>query len=69
MNPNIKVNKKLVTLAPVRRGDWLIKLSVLNGQILLVASHLIDLEKIEVNTFYNPQSVFDFIEFLVKDEL
>lgn len=64
---NVKVFDKLVTMNTVRRGNWLIKISILNGQILLIASHLLDLEKVEVKTFWNSNDVYNFIEFLLKD--
>lgn len=67
MNDRVKVNKNLITLQAVRRGDWAIKVSVMAGQILLVASHLIEIEKIEVRTFYSPNDVFNFIENLIKE--
>lgn len=66
-NYNVKVFDKLVTMTAVRRGDWLIKISILNGQILLIASHLLELEKIEVKTFWTSNEVNNFIEYLVKD--
>lgn len=62
---NIKITKKLVALQTIRRGDWLIKLSVMNGQILLVASHLIDLERVEIRAFYHPNEAFNFIDFII----
>ena len=64
---NVKVNKNLVTLQAVRRGDWVIKVSIMAGQILLIASHLVYLERVEIRTFYNPNNVFDFIENLIKE--
>jgi hypothetical protein len=67
MNDKIKVNKNLITLLAVRRGDWVIKVSVMAGQILLVASHLVYIERIEIRTFYNPIDVFNFIENLIKE--
>ncbi len=64
---NVKVFDKLVTMNTVRRGNWLIKISIFNGQILLIASHLLDLEKVEVKTFWKSQDVYNYIEFLIKD--
>lgn len=64
---NVKVFDKLVTMNTVRRGNWLIKISIFNGQILLIASHLLDLEKVEVKTFWKSHDVYNFIEFLLKD--
>jgi hypothetical protein len=60
-------NKKLITLLAVRRGDWIIKVSVMSNQILLIASHLIFLDGVVVRTFYNPVDVFNYIENLVKE--
>jgi len=69
MSDNLKVSKKLVALPAVRRGNWFIKVSVCNGQILLVASHAIDLNKIEVRAFWSPNEVYDFIDMLIEKDL
>jgi hypothetical protein len=68
MGNKLKVFGKLVSLNLVRRGNWLIKISVFNGQILLIASHVIDLEKIEVKTFWEPEDAFDFIDKLLGEK-
>ena len=68
MDKRIKVYDKLVTLVTVRRGDWFIKVSVYNGQILLVATR-IDLEEVKVKAFWKPTEVYDYIEQLVKEEI
>lgn len=67
MNKHIRVYDKLVTLVTVRRGDWFIKVSVYNGQILLIATQ-IDLNEVKVKAFRNPNAVYDYIEQLVKEE-
>ena len=66
-NTKSKAYKQLVSLNLVRRGNWLIKLSVFNGQILLIASHLIQLDKIEIKTFWQPENTFDYIEKLLGE--
>jgi hypothetical protein len=66
-NIKLKAYKQLVSLNLVRRGNWLIKISVLNGQILLIASHLIDLDRIEIKTFWQPENTFDYIEELLGE--
>jgi hypothetical protein len=66
-NIKLKAYKQLVSLNMVRRGNWLIKLSVFNGQILLIASHLIDLDRIEIKTFWLPENTFDYIEKLLGE--
>lgn len=66
---NIRVFKKLVTLPAIRRGNYLIKISVYNGQILLVASHSIDLHKVEVRSFWEPDEVYDFIDMIVEKDM
>jgi hypothetical protein len=68
MNDRVKSSgKNLITLLAVRRGDWVIKVSVMSNQILLIASHLIFLDRVVVRTFYNPIDVFNYIENLVKE--
>jgi hypothetical protein len=66
-NIKLHVYKQLVSLNLVRRGNWLIKISVFNGQILLVASHSVDLDRIEVKTFWKPENAFDYIEKLLGE--
>lgn len=66
-NIKLKAYRQLVSLNMVRRGNWLIKISVFNGQILLIASHLIDLDRMEIKTFWHPENTFDYIEKLLGE--
>jgi hypothetical protein len=66
-NIKLSVYKQLVSLNLVRRGNWLIKLSVYNGQILLIASHLLQLDRIQIKTFWQPEGAFDYIEKLLGE--
>lgn len=68
MDNHLRVSKKIVTLPAVRRGDYFIKISVYNGQILLVASHAIDLEKVHVRLFGNPNDVYNFIDMIIEKD-
>ena len=69
MDTYFNVNKKLMSLPAVRRGNYVIKVSVCNGQILLVASHATnDLEKIFVRSFWNPDDVYKFIDMIIEKD-
>lgn len=63
---NIKVDKKLVTMNTILRGNWLIKVSILNGQILFIGLNINNPDLIEIRTFWESQDVYTFIEFLLQ---
>lgn len=66
MDNYTRVSKNLVTLPAVRRGDYLIKVSVFNGQILLVATHAIELDKIHVRSFWDSAEAYKFIDMIIE---
>lgn len=57
---------KLVTLVPVKRGDWLIKASVLDDQILIFLWNENIMESRSA-IFYNEEVAFQFIERTCND--
>lgn len=68
-----KLSPNLISFVTVRRGNWVLKVSVFkNKQIMVVAQHYFDLDKIVVKTFLNQNEAADFIEYLAsidtKDE-
>lgn len=59
----------MISFVTVRRGDWILKMSVYkNKQIMVIAHHCFDLEKLVIKTFYDQNTAVDFIDNLVKDD-
>jgi hypothetical protein len=68
-----KLSPNLISFVTVRRGNWVLKVSVYkNKQIMVVGQDYFDLDKIVVKTFLNQNEAADFIEYLAcidtKDE-
>lgn len=59
---------KLVSLAPVRRGDWIVKASVLDDQILIFFQHSIIMVVTRVVMFYNEDDAYKYIERIIEDD-
>lgn len=65
-----KITKDMISFIPVRRGDWIFKISVWkNKQVMVIAQNSIDLYKIYVESFTNQDDAADFIERLASEEL
>lgn len=59
----------MISFVTVRRGDWILKMSVYkNKQIMVIAHHCFDLEKLVIKCFYDQNTAVDFIDNLVKDD-
>ena len=64
-----RLSPNLISFVTVRRGDWILKVSVFkNKQILVVAQHCFDMEKTHINFFQDQNAAADFIEQLVIEE-
>lgn len=63
-----KLSPNLISFVLVRRGDWLLKVSVYkNKTILVCAQHIIDLDLVVVRFFEDQNVAADFIEKLVEE--
>jgi hypothetical protein len=62
--------KDLVSYPFLRRGNYQLKISVLkNMSVVIVAHHVLDLDKFFVKHFSSLEQAADFIEFtIIKDE-
>jgi hypothetical protein len=62
--------KDLVSYPFLRRGNYQLKISVFkNMSVVIVANHVLDLDKFFVKHFGNLEEAADFIEFtIIKDE-
>lgn len=64
-----KVTKDMISFIPVRRGDWVFKISVWKTKtVLVVAQHDLDLYKVYVEYFHDQNDAADFIERLASED-
>lgn len=64
-----KLSPNLISFLTVRRGNWILKVSVYkNKQIMVVASHCYDMERLAIKFFLDQNGAADFIEKLVIEE-
>jgi hypothetical protein len=62
MSPN------LISFLAIRRGDWVIKVSVYrNKEVLLLAQNYFDKDRFIIEHFSNHDDAADYIECLAKD--
>jgi hypothetical protein len=65
-----QITKDMISFIPVRRGEWIFKISVWKTkQVMVIAQNSIDLYKIYVECFSNQDQAADFIERLASEEL
>lgn len=61
-----KLSPNLISFVTVRRGEWILKVSVFKSkQIMVVAQHCFDMETVLVRFFIDQNMAADFIEQLV----
>ena len=59
----------MISFVTVRRGDWILKVSVYkNKQIMVIAHHCYELENMIIRYFTNQHHAADFIEQLVIED-
>lgn len=64
-----KVSPNLVSFVTVRRGNWILKISVYKtSNVLVVGQHYYAKEQFFVRQFLNHDTAADFIDALVKEE-
>ena len=65
-----KLIKDLVSYPFIRRGNYQLKISVFkNMSVVIVANHVLDIDKFFVKHFGNLEEAADFIEFtIIKDQ-
>ena len=64
-----KLSHNMISFVTVRRGEWILKISVFrNKQIMVVAQHCYELERLIVRFFTDQNHAADFIEQLVIEE-
>jgi hypothetical protein len=64
-----KITPNLISFVTVRRGEWILKVSVYkNKHVLVVAHHCYELENVITRFFTDQNSAADFIELLVIED-
>lgn len=64
-----KLSPNMISFVTVRRGDWVLKISVFkNKQIMVVAQHCYEYERTLVRFFTDQNYAADFIEQLVIED-
>lgn len=64
-----KITTNMISFVTVRRGDWIMKISVYKTkQVMVVAQHYYEQEKVIVRYFTSQEVAADFIEQLVNEE-
>lgn len=64
-NDKLKLSPNLTSYIPVRRGDWIFKVSAYrNKQIMIIVQHVYDADKFETRFFTNEFEAVDYIDFL-----
>ena len=64
-----KLSHNMISFATVRRGEWVLKISVFrNRQIMVIAQHCYELERLLIKFFTDQNYAADFIEQLVIEE-
>jgi len=64
-----KLSQNLISFVTVRRGEWVLKVSVYKSkQIMVIAQHCYELEKMIIRCFSDSNAAADFIELLVIED-
>ncbi len=59
----------MISFVTVRRGEWILKISVYkNKQVLVIAQHCYELERLIIKFFTDQNTAADYIEQLVIEE-
>lgn len=64
-----KISPNLISFVTVRRGDWIMKISVYKQtEVLVVAHHYYEIEKVIVRHFGNQDEAANFLDMLAKED-
>jgi hypothetical protein len=58
---------KLVSFGPIKRGDWVVKVSYALDHVLVIAYHLTNYS-CEVRSFVNEYEAVMFVEYLITGD-
>jgi hypothetical protein len=64
-----KLSLNLISFVTVRRGEWILKVSVYkNKQIMVIAQNCYEMENLIIRYFNDQNAAADFIELLVIED-
>ena len=64
-----KVSPNLISFITVRRGNWVMKVSVYKAKlVLIVAQNIFDRDKFFVKQFLDHNDAADYIEMIAKED-
>jgi hypothetical protein len=64
-----KLSPNMISFVAVRRGDWILKISVYkNRQVMVAAQHYYELERFIIRFFTTQDNAADFIEQLASED-
>jgi hypothetical protein len=63
-----KLSPNLISFFLVRRGNWMLKVSVYkNKQIMVIMQHVYEVDKIIIEFFHDQNQAADFIEYMIEE--
>lgn len=65
-----KVSPNLISFVTIRRGDWVMKVSVYKNKfVMVIAQNYYDKDSIIIRNFIDQNEAANFIEFLARDDI
>lgn len=63
-----KVSPNLISFVTIRRGNWIMKISVYKTkEVLLVAQHYYETEKFQIKHFFDQNNAAEYIDKLAEE--
>jgi hypothetical protein len=63
-----KVSPNLISFVTIRRGNWIMKISVYKTkEVLVLAQHYFETERFEVKHFHDQNEAADYIDKLAEE--
>jgi hypothetical protein len=64
-----KISKDLISFVTIRRGNWIMKISVYRTkEVLVLAQHYFEIERFIVNQFTNQEEAAAFLDMLASED-
>jgi hypothetical protein len=65
-----KVSPNLISFVTIRRGDWVMKISIFKSKfVMVIAQNYYDKDSIIIRNFIDQNDAANFIEFLARDDI
>lgn len=63
-----RVSQNLISFVTIRRGDWIMKISVYKTkEVLLVAQHYFENDKFQIKHFFDQEEAAKYIDKLAEE--